>query len=123
MVYDGVRSIIFTCYILVFDDGVAMFLFLYSFSLLYLTLHLECFEVNQICFSFVMVYFVEIDVFAFFRFLFATFVWPFLCLIFPSDVLLIFFSHMYLVLVCCFRLLVFQVSLFSIPIPKLTLIL
>ena len=48
-----------------FDDGVVMFLFLCSFSLLYLTHNLECFEVRKICLSFLMVHFVEIDVFAF----------------------------------------------------------
>ena len=79
-----------------FDDGVVMFSFLYISSLLYLTLRLECFQVKQICFSFLMVYFVQVDVFAFIGFLFATFVWPFLCLMFPSDVLLIFLSHTYL---------------------------
>ena len=79
-----------------FDDGVVMFSFLYSSSLLYLTLHLECFEVKQICFSFLVVYFAETDVFAFIGFLFTTFVWPFLRLMFPSDVLLIFLSHTYL---------------------------
>ena len=62
-----------------FDDGVVMFSFLYSSSLLYLTLRLECFQVKQICFSFLMVYFVQVDVFAVIGFLFATFVWPFLC--------------------------------------------
>ena len=41
----------------------------------------------------------------------AFFIWPFLRLMFPSDVLLIFLSHTYFVLVCCFLLLVFQ-SLF-----------
>ena len=54
----------FACYILMFEDSVVMILFLYSSSLLYLTLRLECFEVEQICFSFLMVYFVKIDVFA-----------------------------------------------------------
>ena len=91
-----------------FDSGVVMFLFLYSSLLLYLTLHPECFEVEQICFSCLMVYFDEIDVFAFVWFLFATFVWSFICLMFPSNVLLIFLSHTYHVLVCCFLLLVFQ---------------
>ena len=78
-----------------------MFLFLYSSLLLYLTLHPGCFEVGQICFSCQMVYLV------FVWFLFATFVWPFLRLMFPSDVLLIDLSRTYHVLVCCF-LSVFQ---------------
>ena len=42
--------------LLVLDGGIVMFLFLYISSLLYLTLHLECFEVEQICFSFLMVH-------------------------------------------------------------------
>ena len=85
-----------------------MVLFLYSSSLLYLTIHLECFEVEQICFSFPVVYFVKINVFMFVGFLIATFVWPFLHLMFLSDILIIFRSHAYLVLVCCFLCLAFQ---------------
>ena len=41
---------------MVFEDGVTMFLFLYSSLLLYLTLNFECFDMEQICFSFLMVY-------------------------------------------------------------------
>ena len=61
----------FAFYILVFDGGVVMFLFLFSSSLLDLTLHPECFEVEQICFSCLMVYFDETDVLAF--------IWVFFC--------------------------------------------
>ena len=95
-----------------------MFLFLYSSLLLYLTLHPECFEVEQIlyiiiiekknCFSCLMVYFNETGVLAFVRVLFATFVWPFLRLMFSSDVLFIYLSHTYHALACCFLLSVFQ---------------
>ena len=59
-----------------------------------------------------MLHFVAIDVFAFFGFLFATFVQPFILLNFPSESLLIFLSHSYLVLDCCFLLLAFQSRLF-----------
>ena len=55
-----------------------------------------------------MVYFIEMDVSAFVGFLLARFVWSFLRLMFPSDVLLIFLSNTYLVLVCCFLRLEFQ---------------
>ena len=60
----------FFCSILVFDDSVVMLLDLYSFSLLYLTLHLEWFEKEQFCFSFLMIHFAAIDSFAFVRVLF-----------------------------------------------------
>ena len=55
------RSLVddFAYYILAFDDGVLMLVFLYSFSLLYLKLYLECFELEQICFSFLMLHFVK----------------------------------------------------------------
>ena len=99
-----------------FGAGAAMFLFLYSSSLLYLALYPECFEVEQICLSFLMVYFNEIDVFVFVGFLFAAFVWPFLRLMFPSDVSLIFLSH------TCFSLLSssfsVSISLFCIPVTS-----
>ena len=86
-----------------------MFLFLFSSSLLDLTLHPECFEVQQICFSCLMVYFDETDVLAFvWFFFFATFIWSFLLLMFPSDILLIDLSLTYHVLVCCFLLSVFR---------------
>ena len=85
-----------------------MFLFLYSSLLLYLTLHPECFEVEQICFSCLMVYFNETGVLAFVRVLFANFVWSFLRLMFSSDVLFIYLSHTYHALACCFLLSVFQ---------------
>ena len=101
-----------------FDDGVVMFLFLCSFSLLYLTLNLECFEVRKICLSFLMVHFVEIDVFAFVGFLFPTFEWSFLRLIFPSDFLI----KIYFSLISCFSLLFssfsVSISFFSIPISS-----
>ena len=78
------------------DDGVVMFLsFFFSFSLLYL----EYCETKEICFSFLMVHFVKIDVFVFAGFLFAPFVWPFLCLIFPLDFLIKFLCQSYYVLV------------------------
>ena len=93
---------------LVLDGGVVMFLFLCSSGLLHLILHSECFEMGQICFSCLMVYFDEIDVLVFVWFLFSTFIWHFLCLIFPSDVLLIYLSHTHHVLVCYFLLSVFQ---------------
>ena len=57
-----------------------------------LSIHLECLEMKQMCFSFLMVYFVNIDVLAFIGFLLATFVWPFLRLMIPSDFLLILLS-------------------------------
>ena len=85
-----------------------MFFFLYISGLLYLTLHPECFKSEEICFSCLMVYFEETDVFGFVWFLFATFVWPFLRLMFRSDVLSVFLSRTYHVLVYCFLLLVFQ---------------
>ena len=40
---------------------------------LYLTLHPECYEVEQICFSCLMAYFDKIDIIAFVWFLFAKF--------------------------------------------------
>ena len=49
------------------------------------------------------------------EYLFATFVWPFLRLVFPSDDLLIFLSHTYRVLVWCFRLLPFQSCFLAFP--------
>ena len=67
----------FSLYILMLDGGVVMILFLYSFSLLYLILHPKCFEVEQICFSRLMLYFDEIDVLAFAWFLLAIFVCPY----------------------------------------------
>ena len=100
-----------------FDDGVVMPIFLCSFPLLYLTLHLEFFEVEQICLSFLMVHFVEIDFFAFVGFLFATSVWPFLHLLFSLVFIKISFS-----LIPCFSLLFssfsVSVSFFSIPISS-----
>ena len=98
----------FAFYILAFDGSIVMLLFRYSSSRLYLTLHSECFKIKQICFSCLTVYFDTIDVSAFVWFLFATFVWPFLRLMFQLDVLLIYLSHTYHVLVCCFLLSVFQ---------------
>ena len=74
MVYHRVRLMILLSTPEFNGDVVVIFLFLYSSSLLYLTRHPECFEVEQICFSCLTVYFHEIDVLAFFWLLFATFV-------------------------------------------------
>ena len=95
-----------------------MILFLYSSLLLYLILHPECFKVEQICFSYLMVYFDEIDVLACVWFLLAIFVCPFLCLTFPSDVLVIYLSHTYHILVWCFLLSVFQSRFLALLFPS-----
>ena len=108
----------FAFYILLFYGSVVMFLLLYSCLLLYLTLHPEYFEVEQICFSCLMVYFDKIDVFTFVWFLFSTFVWRFHCLMFPSDVLLIFLPHTYHGLSLLFSSFSVSISLFSIPISS-----
>ena len=99
MIYDRVRSIIMIV-ILISVDSVVVFL--------YLTLHLECFEVKGICFLFLIICFVKMVVFAFFRIQFITFVWSFFRLIFQSDYSSTSLSHLCQALVCCFPLLAFQ---------------
>ena len=78
-----------------------------------LSIHLECLEMKQMCFSFLMVYFVNIDVLAFIGFLLATFVWPFLRLMIPSDFLLILLSHSYRILSLLFLLFRYMLGLFG----------
>ena len=76
---------------MLFDGSVTIFFFFRVF-----------FKVEQIGLSFLMMHFVEIDIFASARFLFAIFVWLFLALIFQSYHLLIFLSHSCRVLVLFF---------------------
>ena len=64
MAYDVVRSMIL----------LAIYWCLMKVLNVSLSIHLECFEMEKMCFSFLMVYFVNIDVFAFVGFLLATFV-------------------------------------------------
>ena len=95
-----------------------LYFILYILSLIYLTLHLECFVVEQICFSFLKIHFVDIDIFRV--------CWVSVCHIclvlcsfnFLVRVFSIFLSHSYRVL-DCFLLLAFQSRFFSIPILSL----
>ena len=108
MVYDGIRSMISFSMYWCLMAVLKCFFFFIVLHLLYLRLYPACFEVEQSCFSCLMVHFDEIDVLAFVWFLFATSVLSFLHLTFPSDVLLIYLSHTYHFLVCCFLFSVFQ---------------
>ena len=81
--------------------------------------HISNFPLKNVALTYIWNYCrVETDIFANFGFLYGTFVWAFPRWIFPSDHLLIFFSHSCPVLVC-FLLLAFQ-SFFSIPTSSLS---